>query len=169
METELILSLGGLPPLSARGCVQELIPIEQGKLHRTINGELIFVGQMSSKYRSIIYCTDKTSLATTGLSPGTTIQVGCIQRLWQKITPDPLNSPVVLDREAVEESIIVMDNTQKPIAINHVDGTEVQLADRQETYYLSYRPWLTMRTVRYNLHTDEWGLKTFWQLELEEV
>ena len=95
METELILSVGGLPPLSARDCVQELIPIEQGRLRRTINGELIFVGKQWSKYRSVIYCTDKTTLATNGLIPGTVVKVGCIQRLWQKfypiLTTNPLN------------------------------------------------------------------------------
>ncbi len=169
MESELILSVGGLPPLSARGCIQELVPVEQGKLRRTINGELIFVGKLTSKYRSIIHCTDKTSLATAGLHPGTIVQVGCIQRLWQKILPDPANKPILLERSPVEESISVVDNNQQTVKVEKIKDLEVQLADRHQVYYLSYRPWLTMRAIRYNLQTDEWGLRTSWHLELEEV
>lgn len=150
METELILSLGGLPPLSARGCIQELVPVEQGKLRRTLNGELVFVGNPRSKYRSIIYCADKTSLATEGLSPGSVVQVGCIQRLWQKVLP-------------------AMDEGQKPISVERIDNNQIQLQERRIPCFVSYRPWLSMRTVRYTLHTNEWGLKVGWRLELEEI
>ncbi len=169
METELILSLGGLPPLSARGCIQELVPVEQGKLRRTLNGELVFVGNPRSKYRSIIYCADKTSLATEGLSPGSVVQVGCIQRLWQKVLPDMDNNPIMLERAAVEESVVAMDEGQKPISVERIDNNQIQLQERRIPCFVSYRPWLSMRTVRYTLHTNEWGLKVGWRLELEEI
>ncbi len=169
METELILSVGGFPPLSARGCIQQIIPLEQGKLRRTINGELIYVGKPISKYRSIIYCTDKTSLSTEGLNPGAPIQVGCIQRLWQKVMPDSGNNPILLERPPVEGSVTVIDEKQKSLKIQSVNNQEVQLKDRDSVCFVSYRPWLNMRTVRYNLQTNEWGLKAGWQLELEEI
>lgn len=169
METELILSVGGFPPLSARGCIQQITPLEQGKLRRTINGELIFIGQPISKYRTVIYCTDKTSLATDGIRPGSPVQVGCIQRLWQKVIPDQNNGSITLERPPVEGSITVIDENQKSIEVQSVDNQEIKLKDRKNTYYVGYRPWLNMRTVRYNLQTNEWGLKAGWQLELEEI
>jgi hypothetical protein len=169
METELILSVGGFPPLSARGCIQQIIPLEQGKLRRTINGELIYIGSPISKYRSIIYCTDKASLATEGLNPGAPVQVGCIQRLWQKVMPDPDNKPIMLERSPVEGSVSAIDGKQNPLEIQSVNNQEIQLKDRQVICFVSYRPWLNMRTVRYNLQTNEWGLKAGWQLELEEI
>ena len=165
----MILSLGGLPPLSARGCVQELLPVEQGKMRRTINGELVFVGTPRSKYRSIIHCSDKTSLATDGLSPGAVVQVGCIQRLWQKVLPDTNNNPIRLERAAVEESVVAMDESQKMISVERLGVDQIRLKERRLPCFVSYRPWLSMRTVRYSLHTNEWGLKAGWRLELEEI
>jgi hypothetical protein len=169
METELILSVGGMPPLSARGCIQQIMPIPQGNLRRTINGELIYVGRPIAKYRSVIYCTDKASLATEGLSPGVTIQVGCIQRLWQKVLPDPDNKPIMLERTPVSDSVIVIDEQQRHLEIESVDKQEIRLKSREGTCFVSYRPWLNMKTVRYNLQTNEWGLTAGWHLELEEI
>ena len=59
-ETALEFSIGGLPPLSARGCIQTLSAIPLGGLHRTINGALIFTGDTKArKYRSTIRGKDK--------------------------------------------------------------------------------------------------------------
>ena len=169
METELILNLGGLPPLSARGCKQELAPIQQGTFYRTINGELVLVGGGDLKYRSVIECQDKTTMATNGLYPGSEVMVGCIQRLWEKISSDDENESVTLDRYPVRGSVIVMDEDQKQIAVSKIDGKTIHLKDRSKTYYISYRPWLNMRALTYSLNTDEWDLKGGWTLELEEI
>ncbi|MBY0281712.1 MAG: hypothetical protein K2W94_06090 [Alphaproteobacteria bacterium] len=169
METELILSVGGFPPLSARGCKQELIPVPQGNLRRTINGELVMVGGQDLKYKSTVKCDDKTAFATDGLYPGCEVMLGCVQRLWQKVKEAPENTPITLERYPVKGSVVVMDENQKQIAIREMDGKKIQLEDRAQTYYISYRPWLNMRTVTYSLNTDEWGIKGGWSLEMEEI
>ena len=169
METELILSVGGFPPLSARGCQQDLIPVPQGSLRRTINGELVMVGSQELKYKSTIKCNDKTSLATDGLFPGCEVMVGCIQRLWQKVVENKDNEPVVLERHPVKGSVVVVDENQQEIKITSLDGKKVQLSDRSDTCYISYRPWLNMRAITYSLNTDEWGVKGGWSLEVEEI
>jgi hypothetical protein len=82
MESELIINRGGFPPLSARGCIQSLMPIESGVLKRTINGSLVYTGKgPAHKYRSIISCEDKASLAMEGFWRGSELKVGCIQRI----------------------------------------------------------------------------------------
>lgn len=169
METELMLNLGGFPPLSARGCKQELMPIQQGSFYRTINGELILVGGGDLKYRSIIECEDKTTIATNGLYPGSEVMVGCIQRLWEKVSSDDENEAIILERYPVKGSVVVLDEYQKEIQVTKVDGKIVHLKDRARTCYISYRPWLNMRAITYSLNTDEWDLKGGWTLELEEI
>lgn len=104
MESELILSRGGFPPLSARGCVQHLMPVETGALRRTINGGLVYTGKTGThKYRSLISCEDKASLALEGLWRGSEVRVGCIQRLWQKVA----GREAFLERDPVIGSIFV--------------------------------------------------------------
>src|SRR5438046_2382455 len=124
MESELILSIGGLPPLSARGCTQELTPIQQNLFRRTINGSLIYLGQKTQqRYRSLITCHDQSVLATEGLWPGQRLRMGCIQRLWQKA----MGAEVLLEREAIEASIIAVDARQKPVTILGQAGRKVRL------------------------------------------
>lgn len=168
MESELSLSIGGLPPLSSRGCIQQLTPINDGEFHRTINGNLIFLGNnQSKKYRSIIDCEDKTPLATDGLHRGCEVVVGCIQRLWQKVCPQI--SEVFLEKNPVNGSIIAVDNQYKEIPIIEVDGRRIIIALQDEPCFINYRPLLNMRTITYKLSINEWGIKVGWHLELEEM
>ena len=169
METELILSVGGLPPLSARGCKQDLIPVPQGNLRRTINGELVMVGGQDLKYKSTVKCNDKTSLATDGLFPGCEVLVGCIQRLWHKVKENQDNAPITLERYPVKGSVVAIDENQNEIPVREIEGRRIQLKDRARDYYISYRPWLNMRAITYSLNTDEWGVKGGWSLEMEEI
>ncbi|MBM3467889.1 MAG: hypothetical protein FJX71_00465 [Alphaproteobacteria bacterium] len=167
MESELILSRGGFPPLSARGCIQNLIPIESGLLRRTINGSLIYVGKESGhKYRSIISCEDKASLALEGFWRGSEVRVGCIQRLWQKVSGQEAH----LERDPIEGSLFAVTQDRKNIEIKEVSGRKVAInKKRDEVIFLSYRPWLNMRVIVFTLTTNEWGLKAGWKLELEEI
>ncbi|MGV8948970.1 MAG: hypothetical protein ACOH2E_06390 [Candidatus Paracaedibacter sp.] len=182
MESELILNRGGFPPLSARGCVQHLRPIETGLLRRTINGALIYAGKpLAHKYRSIIYCEDKASLALEGLWRGSEVRVGCIQQLWcQTMTRE-----VLLERDPREGSVLAMTSTREEIEIQSVKGRKVIIADQSSEVrglkdkgleekgsgeiFITYRPWLHMRINTFSLTTDEWGLKAGWRLELEEI
>lgn len=167
MESELILTKGGLPPLSARGCIQQLFPLESGELRRTINGVLIYTGQpLVHKYRSIITCEDKASLAFEGLWRGSELLVGCVQRLWQ----ESHQREVILERDPVEGSIFAVNSKQKVMKIREVVGRKVSVeGGGTEQIFICYRPWLKMRVVSFTLSTNEWGLTAGWRLELEEV
>ncbi len=110
METELIIEGVGFPPLSARGCRQELNLVEQGEFRRTVNGTLIYLGPEHQKYRSMIWCEDKVTLVSEGvLERGAVLRIGCLQRLWQKSQ----KMDVTLERDAVDGSVVVMDTRQK--------------------------------------------------------
>lgn len=167
MESELILSRGGFPPLSARGCTQQLMPLATGALRRTVNGNLTYTGKPAAhKYRSLISCEDKASLALEGLWRGSEVRVGCIQRLWQKAG----GQEVLLERDPVKDSVIAIAEKQQEKTIQEVTGRMVVLAEAfPEETYISYRPWLDMRIVTFSLYTNEWGLKAGWRLELEEI
>ncbi|WP_010297185.1 hypothetical protein [Candidatus Odyssella thessalonicensis] len=164
METELVISRSGFPPLSARGCMQELIPLAMGQFRRTVNGDLVFLGTNGKKYKTTISCEDKAVVATDGLEVGMVVDVNCIQRLWQRCT----GGKAILERSPAPGSIHVIDEHHNALPIICFDGQELTLASDQPCF-VSYRPILTMRIIRYILKTDEWGIKTGWQMELEEV
>ena len=160
-ETDLTLSVGGLPPLSARGCTQSLVPIANGELRRTVNGELLYTGTRSyEKYKSVITCADKSGIAFDAIWVGAEVRVGCIQRLWQKVS----DSTVVLSRNPVEGSVIGQNSDVKSIS-----GRQVEVLGGIEDGYVSYLPYLDMRVVDVSYETDEWGMKVSWRLVLEEV
>lgn len=163
MESVLSLSVGGLPPLSAKGCVQTLTPIQLGKMVRTINGELLHVGPKELKYQSVISAKDKTVLASNGLTPGVHVRVGCISRLFEKVT----SSPHTLMREGIEGSVAVMDEDQKSIAFT-LQERQV-FTEKKGSYFVSYRPYLDMRVVDFEFKTNEWTMESEWMLKLEEI
>jgi hypothetical protein len=170
METELSLSIGGFPPMSARGCTQELMPVNDGEFCRTVNGELIFLNSgKAKKYKTIIRCEDKTALATDGLHRGCDIKVGCIQRLWQKVEKGV--KEIYLEKDPIKNSVSAIDTEQNIVKISLIEGKKVILHDDNfdKEIFISYRPILQMKTINYKLFTNEWGVKVGWQLELEEV
>lgn len=164
METTLVLSRGGLPPMSARGCVQELIPIPLGQFRRTVNGDLIFMGPEGKKYRTVIFCEDAAVLATDNLMPGDIIDVSCIQLLWQKI----VDGKATLERKPVLGSINVIDENKNALPLIRYGDQNIEIAST-EVAYVCYRPILTMRVLSYTLKTNEWGVKSGWSIELEEI
>jgi hypothetical protein len=165
METELIIEGCNFPPLSARGCSQELTVVDQGTFRRSVNGRLVYMGPLEHKYKSIITCEDKVTLVNERvLSRGMEVRIGCLQRLWQQGS----DGIVVLERDAVAGSVAAIDHTQKSVDFTFIDTKTVQVRST-EPVFISYRPWLLMRVIALKLHTNEWGLKAGWQLELEEV
>lgn len=162
METILELSVGGFPPLSARGCVQELIPITLGEFRRTVNGALLFLGENETKYKSIVSCEDKNVLASHLLAPGQPVRISCLQRLWQKVERER----VVLDKACVSSSIAVFDAHNAPVDFD-MKGDVIHI--KGEGAFISYRPILEMLVRTYELKTDEWGLRCGWRLESEEI
>lgn len=169
MESILKFSVGGLPPLSARGCTQTLTPLPLGYQQRTMNGDLISWGNQGVKYKSHIQCQDQAVLATDGLYPGVDITVECIQSLWQRFQSDGEGENVIrLDREPVEGSVVAMTDEREPLEIRH-DGDQVYLPHMVGPIFVSYRPRLHMKVRNYELFTSEWGMSSGWKLDLEEV
>lgn len=169
MQSELTLSVGGLPPLSARGCVQSLQPIPQGEFVRTLNGDLIFVGQTKHKYRSTVKCADENVLATGGLAVGTGVTVGCIQKLCQKVPANSSRETISLERPPVPESVSVVDDTKREFTSFQVEGQNVTFTPHEQDLFLFYAPLLHMRVLSFTLTTDEWKLKSTWSVDLEEI
>jgi hypothetical protein len=167
-ESNLMLGVVGLPPESARNCIQELSPIPNGEFKKTINGNLLFLETSERKrYRSVITCKDVNSPLVDGIWIGSQITVGCIQNLWQAINPGELQ--VRLIRPAVDRSVCAVNNFGDPIKFNFSDN-EVKLQQvREERIFVCFRPWLTMQVIDFSLETDEWGMSGGWKLILEEI
>jgi hypothetical protein len=167
METSLTLGVGGFPPFSARGCVQQLFSVEQGEWFRTLNGTLLNTTQNPiKKYRTHIRCSDYAPPVTDQLIPGTEIFVGCIQRLWQAWDG---TSHVILDKDPVPGSIASMATDTGLVAIQSQQGRHVSLESREGGGWISYRPCLRMQLRLYRLTTQEWDGSVAWEMELDEV
>lgn len=169
MQTELTLSMGGLPPLSARGCIQDLKPLSQGECVRMLDGHLIFVGQPGHKYRTTIRCSDENVLATGDLTVGQTVTVGCIQRLCQKVAAHSEPVEVVLERPPVPGSISMVTEDKGEVPTFPIEGQHFHVPPFDQDLFIFYAPLLNMRVLSLTLTTDEWNLKTSWSLEMEEV
>lgn len=175
METGLVLSRGGFPSFSARGCTQQLIPQHQGDYRRTIDGRLIYLGSSEKKYKTIIDCEDKTSMATASLMPGESVIVDCIQTLWQTIEHDldsdlrieNVTREIMLSRPVVEGSVMVFNVKQEKIPYEQKDSQCVRVS--HDARWVCFRPRLKMNVTAYYLKTDEWGGRCGWRLEMEEV
>ena len=171
METLLTLSGIGFPPYSARGCQQTLQLIEQPALRRTVNGELMAVGNpLFQKYRTTIEGADKHPVAMDQLHMGHPVTVGCIQRLWQEVE----SQTVHLGRPAVQGSVTVITSTRQPVTFTQVDPRTITLeappdgpTDRK--VYVGYCPVLETRLVDFHMVMDEWKHTSLWKLILEEV
>ena len=169
METVLTFSTGGLPPFSARGCVQTLKPIQLGQMVRTVNGELLHLGPKALKYKTIIEAKDKSVLAVDNFSPGSVVRVGCIQRLWEKIE----NGIHTISRQEVSGSVAVIDSDQNNLPFSQL-GTKITIdqsirlsSDRD--FFVTYRPYLDMLITDFSLKTKEWSMENEWTLHLNEI
>ena len=169
-ESELTIDRIGFPPFSTRNCTQTLSPLPQGELRRTLNGRLIYTGDPSHhKFQSSLQCQDKIAPALESIWRGSIIKIGCLQRLSQRITS---STPITLQRDPVEKSVVIMDCHHQEQEMASLEGRIVTLKERQELQeelYVSYRPYLEMCVVSYKLLTDEWGFSVGWQIDLEEV
>lgn len=167
METVLTLSVGGFPPLSARGCEQILKPIKLGEMKRTVNGELIHLGPQELKYQSIIRAKDRTVLASNGLYPGVVVKVGCIQQLWERVD-DPFK-PHTIMRKAIAGSMSVIDEDQNKVHFSQKDRVvDIGYMGKKEIF-ITYRPELSMRIIDFIIKTNEWTFESSWELCLEEI
>lgn len=167
-ETNLILGIAGLPPESARNCVQELSPIPNGQFKKSINGDLLFLETNERKrYKSVISCKDVNSPLVDGIWVGSQITVGCIQNLWQSIEVGEIKIRLV--RPAVAGSVCAVNNFGEPIKFKLVDNDIELYKPYNEKIFVCFRPWLTMQVTDFLLTTDEWGVSNGWKLLLEEI
>lgn len=163
METQLLFSIGGTPKFSARNCIQELKPLIKSPILRSINGNFIEnTNDTNMKYISKITCNDEVPFALDGIYPGVDISVGCITPLIQKITSEKTK----LSRDYVSGSIIAYDTSNDKVNIKKIDGRHIHL--EKSSGYIKYRPWMKMKVVDFEVKTNEWDMKSFWVLKLEE-
>lgn len=167
-ETNLLLGISGLPPESARNCVQELLPIPNGEFRRSINGDLLFLeSSENKKYKSVISCRDTNSPLADKIWIGSQIAVGCIQNLWQSLAPG--ETKIQLLRPPVKDSVFVSSADGTPEKFKLSNATVELLKTYEEKIFVSFRPWLSMKVLDFSLETDEWGMTGCWRLRLEEL
>ncbi|MGB0934828.1 MAG: hypothetical protein ACPGXY_02055 [Alphaproteobacteria bacterium] len=165
-ETELKISGVGFPSWSARGCQQTLTPIRPDVLHRTVNGDLHYVGKPSyHKYTSVVTCEDKVAPAMNAAWRGSKLTISCLPFLWQQAS----GRSAELSRLPVAESIVVIDGAGQIVQDCEIRGTTVTLPRQIADGYVKYRPILQMLLTDFQVHQDEWGKKLGWKLSLEEV
>jgi hypothetical protein len=126
---------------AARGITQTLEPIDAAsQMRRTVNGALVDISASQfRKYKSTIACRDQVPPVLDGIWPGQVLTVSCLSELAYRSSG---GSP---------------------------ERDQASGADREDGAFTYYRPLLTMRVVRFNVETDEWGAAVGWSLELEEV
>ncbi len=166
MQTQLMLSIGNFPPLSARGCVQELMPLKKGEFQRNILGDLIYIPQKGAqKYKTKIVCQDKTPFSHAGLMPGVQVKVSCIHPIWQRVEK---TGEITLEKEVVNRELSLVDEQGEVIFIQSKTNT---FKDERLKIgcMVSYLPVLDMCVLAHESHMDEWNLKNKWVLEMEEV
>lgn len=167
-ESVLKISDVGFPPLSLRGCVQELSPIPNGEMKKTINGKLVYIKHSESqKYKTTIKCNDTNCPALGNLSVGNIVVISCIQNIWQQC--DSSNTEITLSRLPVADSIVVIDKIGTHLRYK-IDGTKLEILDKTNyEIFVSFCPYLTMLITDFNTETDEWNLSTKWSISAIEV
>ena len=171
-ETVLKLSIGGLPPMSARGCTQSLTPCPMGDMRRTINGQLIYTGQADrDKYKSVIRGKDNVPPAFEGLWRGQSLKVECLSTLSQRFIGNGKATEMTLKREPVKDSVVAFTYDLEEIPLE-VKGKKIKFEtapSEKQDVFVTYRPHLEMTVTDFTTETDEWNLTCGWSLSLEEV
>lgn len=169
-ETLLTISGVGLPPMSARGCTQELIPIPNGEFRKTVNGALVFVKTSDyQRYRTIIKCSDMNCPAVGNIWMGSKVEIGCIQNIWQNA--DSSCHSIKLLKIPADNSVVVIDEQQRYLKHILDEESVVHILDDNISgqIFISYRPKLDMLITDFRVETNEWELKTSWILCAEEI
>ena len=167
-ESNLFFGVLGLPPASARNCIQELSPIPNGEFRRSINGGMLFLESTERRrYKSVISCKDLNTPIIEGIWIGAHVNIGCIQTLSQSIRPGEHSAKLI--RPAVNGSINVVDKSGNPIKFDYYNDEVSITAPRKDPIFVHFCPWLLMQLIDFSMQTDEWGMTGAWKLALEEV
>lgn len=116
-------------------CSQELKQIDTPSLQRIVNGE-------KSQFKNSKKLWTRISFDTSGLPPrfdferGGIIQIGCIVRLWKKVSPGKI---IKLKYEICDNSIEGHDRQGQSLC--HLIGDQ-EISIPSNVEFISYRPWL---------------------------
>ena len=162
METLLYIGSEDLPPRSARNCKQELKIIDSSITKRNINGDLIPL-RKSRKLWTRITCEDQKIPDVLAYEIGDVIDIGCIQRLWKKVTP---GAAFKLRHQPCAHS--VLGHNKRGDTIHNFDDQQEAIAPKI-VEFVSYRPWLHILITKIETTYHEWDQTASWILEGEEV
>ena len=152
-------------PLLLTACTQKLTLMEEGGLHRTVNGELLYTGFLPrKKYQTVCEGEGKASPGLERLQRGDVVRIHSIQRLWQKGSDEK----ITLSRPVVEGSLVVLDEKGKALAFDQV-GDFVIPNYLGAPFYVGYCPILTVRLTQVVLSSARGGLNQVWSFTGEEV
>ena len=169
MQTKLKISHVGFPPFSTGNCSQTLMPLNQQKVWRTINGEAI-TGEIRqpNKYKTFISGYDVNLPCFGAISIGSKVFIECIQRLWVQMDADGRG---IIDKNPVEESVVALDDNKNLYELIREDDRIFMLRDKgdKEAIFLGYKPCLEMIVTGLRIENEEWGKGYKWELQAEEV
>lgn len=166
------LSALPLPNDVLRDVRQELVPVEQGLLRRSLDGVLhhlaaCYPAEAAGKYRSVISGRGGSVPAFETLFCGLETEVECLVYL-SAILPAQ-DSEITLARDPVAGSIHALQPDGTPVEIASVDGRVVTLAPQDEAVILRYRPRLVMLVEDWQGAEAQWQEETRWSLTLIET
>lgn len=170
MTDETVLVIGDLffPVGAGRGITQTLTPLDNGRLRRTVNGQLIDTTRAANrKFSSSITCTDMDSPSLAGVWKGTEFTIECIAELNQLVSPAA--DTVTLIRNAVPASIFGITAGGDRIAPSSFDDETFEAVFAEDVIAVNFRPILDMRVTDFSIDEDEYGAETAWNLGLEEI
>lgn len=167
-ESVLSISNIGFPPLSLRGCTQELSPIPNGEMKKTVNGDLVYIKHSEiQKYKTVIRCKDTNCPALGNLGVGSIAVISCIQNIWQQC--DSATEEIELSRTPADNSIVVINNDGTKLKYKS-NGRKIQVLNKTDgEIFISFRPCLTMLITDFKTETDEWNLSTSWSISAVEM
>jgi len=182
--TDTVLSLSGIGivPLSGRGITEQLSPIDNGQLRRTVNGSLVDTTlQGHRKYRITITGNDVQPAAFASVWLGQASTVQCITELAKRCTlVAGAAANVSLDRKPVSGSgraiIRLADVEHITTGVTFTGPTGGYEADIDFSNtalageaFVMFRPELSCLVVGLSTDKDEYAAAPGWALDLEEV
>lgn len=157
----------GFSPLVLNNTKQKLSLISSNTYLRTVNGELIVLGDTVKKHRLVIWGQDLHSPAFGDLLKGKEVRVHSSQRLFQQI----LKTPLELEHKAVPKSILVMGPKKESLPFEQIDEKTIAVHESLTggNYCVSYFPIFSMKILDLSYETSQDTFKFNWELTLEEI
>ncbi len=157
----------GLPPITLKKAHQKLSLISSDQLLRTVNGDLVTLGNSCKKYRLEAWGETLDTPELRRLTKGQDVEVHLPQRVFQSI----MESRVTLEHRAVPSSILVMGLKKEPIPFEVIDDRTIGVEDTLTNgdFTVSYLPIFQMKVLDLSYETSSEGFEFKWRLVLEEI